>query len=136
MGLKDDSTPWLGISKGKRTTYGGVSGLRRLRSFSTGNAMRVVSAIGRALSGFHSLATGRIDPAETGLQFLHAGASALQICSAVQNQDFILIEDYCLGRKALLYPKSIEKLTGWDGQSPSTPPKGQNCTPHGGTGGQ
>lgn len=44
----------------------------------------------------------------------------LQICSAVQNQDFTLIEDYCLGLKALLYLKSIEELTGWDGQSPPT----------------
>ncbi|CDQ95256.1 unnamed protein product [Oncorhynchus mykiss] len=26
MGLKADSTPWPGIGKGKRTTYGGVSG--------------------------------------------------------------------------------------------------------------
>uniref|UniRef100_A0A674BPI0 Dihydropyrimidine dehydrogenase [NADP(+)] n=1 Tax=Salmo trutta TaxID=8032 RepID=A0A674BPI0_SALTR len=115
MGLKADSTPWPGIGKGKRTTYGGVSG-NAIRPI----ALRAVSAIGRALPGFPILATGGIDSAETGLQFLHAGASVLQICSAVQNQDFTLIEDYCLGLKALLYLKSVEELTSWDGQSPPT----------------
>lgn len=42
------------------------------------------------------------------------------MCSAVQNQDFTVIEDYCLGLKALLYLKSIEELNDWDGQSPPT----------------
>lgn len=31
-----------------------------------------------------------------------------------------MIEDYCLGLKALLYLKSIEELCDWDGQSPPT----------------
>lgn len=44
----------------------------------------------------------------------------MQVCSAVQNQDFTVIEDYCLGLKALLYLKSIEELRDWDGQSPPT----------------
>ncbi|XP_046880161.1 LOW QUALITY PROTEIN: dihydropyrimidine dehydrogenase [NADP(+)]-like [Hypomesus transpacificus] len=83
-------------------------------------ALRAVSAIARALPGFPILATGGIDSAEAGLQFLHAGASVLQVCSAVQNQDFTVIEDYCLGLKALLYLKSIEELQDWDGQSPPT----------------
>ncbi len=38
----------------------------------------------------------------------------------MQNQDFTVIEDYCLGLKALLYLKSIEELHDWDGQSPPT----------------
>lgn len=50
----------------------------------TGNAirpiaLRAVSAIARAIPGFPVLATGGIDSAETGLQFLHAGASVLQV---------------------------------------------------------
>lgn len=44
----------------------------------------------------------------------------LQVGSAVQNQDFTLIEDYETGLKTLLYLKSIDKLQGWDGQSPPT----------------
>lgn len=115
MGLKADGSPWPGIGRGKRTTYGGVSG-NAIRPIS----LRAVSAIGRALPGFPILATGGIDSAEAGLQFLHAGASVLQICSSVQNQDFTVIEDYCLGLKALLYLKSVEELRDWDGQSPPT----------------
>lgn len=50
----------------------------------TGNAirpiaLRAVSAIAKAIPGFPILATGGIDSAESGLQFLHAGASVLQV---------------------------------------------------------
>uniref|UniRef100_A0A6I8NLA2 Dihydropyrimidine dehydrogenase [NADP(+)] n=1 Tax=Ornithorhynchus anatinus TaxID=9258 RepID=A0A6I8NLA2_ORNAN len=115
MGLKADGTPWPAVGAGKKTTYGGVSGTA-IRPI----ALRAVSAIARALPGFPILATGGIDSAESGLQFLHSGASVLQVCSAVQNQDFTVIEDYCTGLKALLYLKSIEELNAWDGQSPVT----------------
>ncbi|KAL6042569.1 hypothetical protein STEG23_023892, partial [Scotinomys teguina] len=43
----------------------------------------------------------------------------VKVCSAIQNQDFTVIEDYCTGLKALLYLKSIEELADWDGQSPA-----------------
>ncbi|XP_048832545.1 dihydropyrimidine dehydrogenase a, tandem duplicate 1 [Brienomyrus brachyistius] len=115
MGLKADGKPWPSVGRGSRTTYGGVSG-NAIRPI----ALRAVSAIAKALPGFPILATGGIDSAEAGLQFLHAGASVLQVCSAIQNQDFTVIEDYCLGLKALLYLKSTEELSGWDGQSPPT----------------
>lgn len=115
MGLKADGTPWPAVGIGKRTTYGGVSGTA-IRPI----ALRAVTSIARALPGFPILATGGIDSAESGLQFLHSGASVLQVCSAVQNQDFTVIEDYCAGLRALLYLKSIEELQDWDGQSPAT----------------
>jgi len=44
-----------------------------------------------------------------------------QVCSAVQNQDFTLIDDYVTGLKALLYLRSIDQLKDWDGQSQPTP---------------
>jgi len=44
-----------------------------------------------------------------------------QICSAVQNQDFTVVEDYITGLKALLYMKGVKDLQDWDGQSPPTP---------------
>uniref|UniRef100_A0A8P0T7A2 Dihydropyrimidine dehydrogenase [NADP(+)] n=2 Tax=Canis lupus TaxID=9612 RepID=A0A8P0T7A2_CANLF len=115
MGLKADGTPWPAVGIEKRTTYGGVSGTA-IRPI----ALRAVTSIARALPGFPILATGGIDSAESGLQFLHSGASVLQVCSAVQNQDFTVIQDYCTGLKALLYLKSIEELRDWDGQSPAT----------------
>ncbi|KAM6066496.1 dihydropyrimidine dehydrogenase [NADP(+)] isoform 2-T2 [Chlamydotis macqueenii] len=115
MGLKADSTPWPAVGRGLRTTYGGVSG-NAIRPI----ALRAVSAIARALPGFPILATGGIDSAESGLQFLHSGASVLQVCSAIQNQDFTVIDDYCTGLQALLYLQSIEELEDWNGQSPAT----------------
>ncbi|XP_022092214.1 dihydropyrimidine dehydrogenase [NADP(+)]-like [Acanthaster planci] len=115
MGLRGSSSAWPAIGKEQRTTYGGVSG-NAIRPI----ALRAVSAIAGALPGFPILATGGIDSAEVGLQYLHAGAAALQVCSAVQNQDFTLIEDYVTGLKALLYMESISAFEDWDGQSPPT----------------
>ncbi|XP_067892960.1 dihydropyrimidine dehydrogenase [NADP(+)]-like isoform X1 [Heterodontus francisci] len=115
IGVLADGTPVPAVGRDRRTTYGGVSGTA-IRPI----ALRAVSSIGQALPGFPVLAAGGIDSAEAGLQFLNCGASVLQICSAVQNQDFTLIDDYCTGLKALLYLKSIEELQNWDGQSPPT----------------
>uniref|UniRef100_A0A8C2RXQ7 Dihydropyrimidine dehydrogenase [NADP(+)] n=1 Tax=Capra hircus TaxID=9925 RepID=A0A8C2RXQ7_CAPHI len=100
MGLKADGTPWPAVGLGKRTTYGGVSGIA-IRPI----ALRAVTTIARALPGFPILATGGIDSAESGLQFLHSGASVLQVILV-----FV----------SLLYLKSIEELQDWDGQSPAT----------------
>jgi len=113
MGLKTNGTAWPAVGVEQRTTYGGVSG-SAIRPI----ALRAVTAIANALPGFPILATGGIESAETGLQFLQSGASVLQVCSAVQNQDFTLIEDYCTGLKALLYLRGIDSLKNWDGQSP------------------
>uniref|UniRef100_A0A914BUW6 Dihydropyrimidine dehydrogenase [NADP(+)] n=2 Tax=Acrobeloides nanus TaxID=290746 RepID=A0A914BUW6_9BILA len=116
MGLKADGTAWPSVGIEQRTTYGGVSG-SAIRPI----ALRAVSAIANALPGFPILATGGIESAETGLQFLNAGASVLQVCSAVQNQDFTVIADYCTGLQTLLYLKGIKSLRAWDGQSPPVP---------------
>ena len=47
---------------------------------------------------------------------------SMQVGSAIQNQDFTLIDDYTTGLKALLYLKSVNHLQNWDGQSPPTFP--------------
>lgn len=47
-----------------------------------------------------------------------------QVCSAVQNQDFTVIQDYLTGLKTLIYLKSLgdeEYETKWNFQSPPTP---------------
>jgi dihydropyrimidine dehydrogenase (NADP+) len=74
MGLKDNGAAWPSIGKEKKTTYGGVSG-NAIRPI----ALRAVSAIGNAIPEFPILATGGIDSAEAGMQFLQAGASVLQV---------------------------------------------------------
>ncbi len=74
MGVKSSGAAWPAIGKEKRTTYGGVSG-NAIRPI----ALRAVSAIANALPDFPILATGGIDSAEAGMQFLHSGASVLQV---------------------------------------------------------
>lgn len=113
MSLNASGAAWPAVGIQKRTTYGGVSG-----NATRPMGLRAVSAIGNALPGFPILGIGGIDSADSALQFIQCGASAVQICSAVQNQDFTLIDDYCTGLKALLYLDG--KLQGWDGQSPPT----------------
>uniref|UniRef100_A0A1A9WDB6 Dihydropyrimidine dehydrogenase [NADP(+)] n=1 Tax=Glossina brevipalpis TaxID=37001 RepID=A0A1A9WDB6_9MUSC len=119
MSLKADSAPWPAVGVEKKTTYGGVSG-----NATRPIALRAISSIAKNLPGFPILGIGGIDSGEVALQFVQAGASVLQVCSAVQNQDFTLIQDYCSSLKALLYLKSNPPpLNGkaWDGQSPPTP---------------
>ena len=74
MGLRPNGAAWPAVGKEQRTTYGGVSG-NAIRPI----ALRAVSAIGKALPGFPILATGGVDSAEAALQFLHCGASAVQV---------------------------------------------------------
>ena len=80
-------------------------------------ALKAVSSVAKYLPGFPILATGGIDSGEVGLQFLHAGASVFQICSAVHNQEFTVVQDYISGLKCLLYLMAKD-TDGWDGQSP------------------
>jgi len=115
MGLKSNSNAWPAIGQEQRTTYGGVSG-NAVRPI----ALRGVSAIAKALPGFPILAAGGVDSADVALQFLHCGAYAVQVCSAIHNQDFTLVEDYITGLKALLYLQGVKELTEWDGQCPPT----------------
>ncbi|EDW65449.1 dihydropyrimidine dehydrogenase [NADP(+)] [Drosophila virilis] len=119
MSLKADATAWPAVGKEQRTTYGGVSG-----NATRPIALRAVSEIAKKLPGFAILGIGGIDSGEVALQFLQAGATVLQICSSVQNQDFTLIDDYCTSLKALLYLKANPPPVNgafWDGQSPPTP---------------
>ena len=98
MGLNSKGKAWPAIGKEKRTTYGGISG-NAVRPM----ALRAVSAIANAMPGFPILATGGVDSADVAMQFLHAGAPVMQVSSAIQNQDFTVIDDYCTGLRALLY---------------------------------
>ncbi|XP_033325704.2 dihydropyrimidine dehydrogenase su(r) isoform X1 [Megalopta genalis] len=115
MGLNADGIPWPAVGVHKATTYGGMSG-----NSTRPQALRAVSSIAQNLPGFPILGIGGIDSADVALQFLHCGASVLQVCSAIQNQDFTLIDDYVTGLQTLLYLKSLGQVKDWDGQSPAT----------------
>ncbi|KAF5303934.1 hypothetical protein FQA39_LY01719 [Lamprigera yunnana] len=113
MGLKGDATAWPSVGNERRTTYGGISGTA-IRPI----ALKAVSSIADAIPGFPILGIGGVDSADAAMQFLQCGALAVQVGSAIQNQDFTLINDYCTGLRTLLY--LYNKLPGWDGQSPPT----------------
>lgn len=66
------------------------------------------------------MATGGVDSADAALQFLNAGASIVQVSSAIQNQDFTVISDYTSGLQALLYAESAPAMRNWNGLSPPT----------------
>jgi dihydropyrimidine dehydrogenase (NADP+) len=107
------ASAWPAVGVAQRTTYGGMSG-NAVRPI----ALRAVSSIAKILPGFPILATGGIDSADVGLQFLYSGASALQVCSAIQNQDFTVVQDYISGLKCLLYMQARDDLKKWEGQTP------------------
>jgi dihydropyrimidine dehydrogenase (NADP+) len=103
------------VGKERKTTYGGVSG-NAVKPM----ALKAVSSIAKNLPGFPILATGGIDSADVTMQFLMAGASVMQVSSAIQNQDFTLVDDYISGLKTLLYMQTLDGVDDWDGQSPPT----------------
>ncbi|VDO03044.1 unnamed protein product [Rodentolepis nana] len=111
MHFDSDSRPWPAVGKDNLSTYGGLSG-NLIRPM----ALRAVSYIARMLPGFPILATGGIDSAESGLQFLQTGATVLQVSSAIQNQDFSIIDDFVTGLKAGLYLDGREEH--WNFQTP------------------
>lgn len=115
MGLRSDGTPWPSVGSAKATTYGGVSG-----NATRPQALRAISSIAKKIPGFPILGIGGVDSADVALQFIQCGASVVQICSAIQNQDFTLIDDYVTGLKTLLYLLALEHTSTWEGQSPPT----------------
>ncbi|CUG85679.1 unnamed protein product [Bodo saltans] len=113
MGLSSQGLPWPRVGDSRNTTYGGMSG-NAVRPI----ALRSVSSIANKLPGFPIMATGGADTAHVCIQFLHLGASLVQICSAVQNQDFTVVQDYILGLKTHLFMQSRPDLRDWDHQQP------------------
>merc|ERR1712146_311643 len=80
-------------------------------------ALRDVTAIANNHDNkYPILATGGCDSAHTALQFILAGAHAVQVCSAVQNQDSTVISDYTSGLRALMYLQTRKDLADWNGQ--------------------
>jgi dihydropyrimidine dehydrogenase (NADP+) len=74
MGLKGNGIAWPAVGLEQRTTYGGVSG-NAIRPI----VLKAVSSIAKELPNFPILATGGIDSADAGLQFIYSGATVLQV---------------------------------------------------------
>lgn len=109
-------TPYPNVGKENLTAFGGAAGavIRPI-------ALRIASEIKKLNLDIEMMATGGIINAEHALWYnLFGGCSVFQICSAVQDQDFTIIQDYITGLKTLLYLNAREDLKkkGWLGQSP------------------
>ena len=107
--------PWPAIGGEKLTTFGGMSG-NAVRPM----ALKAISSIASSFPDVPVMGTGGADSADSTRQMLHAGASTVQICSSVQNEDLSVIQDYISGMKYHLYAQSRPDLREWDDQtSPS-----------------
>lgn len=113
MGFRSNGEPWPSVGADRLTTYGGMSG-----NANRPMALRAVSSIANKLPGTPIMATGGCDTAAVAVQFIQCGAALVQICSAVQNQDFTVVEDYIMGLKAHLYMQSRPDLKEWNMQQP------------------
>eukprot|EP00658_Telonema_sp_P-2_P035967 TRINITY_DN26089_c0_g1_i7.p1 TRINITY_DN26089_c0_g1~~TRINITY_DN26089_c0_g1_i7.p1 ORF type:complete len:611 (+),score=210.35 TRINITY_DN26089_c0_g1_i7:187-2019(+) len=113
QGLTSSAEPWPRVGAAKATTYGGMSGTA-VRPM----ALRAVSAIANKIPGFPVMATGGADSAHSCVEFINCGAPLIQICSAVQNQDYTVVQDYIMGLKTHLYMRSRPDLQAWNKQLP------------------
>lgn len=74
MSLNAAGNPWPAVGVKKLTTYGGVSG-----NATRPMGLKAVSSIAKMFPGFAILGIGGIDSADVALQFIQAGAHAVQV---------------------------------------------------------
>jgi len=91
--------PWPKIGSAKYIAAGGMCGDQNRPICS-----RMVAEVRKACGPeFFIMGTGGVSSADSTMQLLRLGASTMQICSAIQNQDFSIVYDYSLGLKTMLY---------------------------------
>lgn len=118
MDPEPNMDPYPAVGPKKETYFGGACGsiLRPI-------ALRVAANINNhpELNAAELMATGGIINSQHALAYAKYGRCAVfQIASAVQEQDFTIIQDLNNGLRALLYLTQREDLIkqGWKGQSP------------------
>eukprot|EP01090_Pellita_catalonica_P013334 TRINITY_DN3126_c0_g2_i1.p1 TRINITY_DN3126_c0_g2~~TRINITY_DN3126_c0_g2_i1.p1 ORF type:complete len:752 (+),score=128.88 TRINITY_DN3126_c0_g2_i1:1-2256(+) len=118
MGVNPKGIAWPNVGTEARSTYGGMSG-----NATRPVALRCISSIARRADckDLVILGAGGAESADTALQMILCGASLVQVCSAVQNQDFTIVQDFISGLQCLLYMKAREDLSDWNGQTPPSP---------------
>jgi dihydropyrimidine dehydrogenase (NADP+) len=111
-----DNLPWPKVSKKAQSYYGGAAG-GVIRPIS----LRVASEIADLDLGLEQMATGGIITGDHAMAYLmYGGCSVFQVCSAVQETDFSVIQNLTTGLKANIYMNMRKDLhkKGWKGQSP------------------
>lgn len=113
MDTNSRGEPWPRIGSEMLTTRGGISGNQNRPV-----GLRACSMIKKYCPNLAIMGTGGVSSAESALQYIRMGASVVQICSSIQNQDFTVIEDYTTGLKCALFMMGRKDLKEWDGQTP------------------
>ncbi|KAJ5077228.1 dihydropyrimidine dehydrogenase [NADP(+)] [Anaeramoeba ignava] len=105
------SDPWPYVGDSKLSGYGGISGTQ-IRPY----ALKAVTEIATAVPNIPILGCGGIDSANSALQMIHAGASVIQICSAVMSYGYKIIHELRSGVQWYLYSLARKDLCQWDSQ--------------------
>jgi len=109
--------PCPAVGKEKLTAFGGQAG-----EVNRPIALRISIEVANQ-AGFNGeiMASGGIVSAENAMAYLlFAGSRTQQVCSAVMNQDYTVINDLTSGLKALIYLRERKDLKekGWIGMNP------------------
>eukprot|EP00811_Abedinium_folium_P023330 NODE_3288_length_2059_cov_8.715321.p1 GENE.NODE_3288_length_2059_cov_8.715321~~NODE_3288_length_2059_cov_8.715321.p1 ORF type:complete len:590 (+),score=193.30 NODE_3288_length_2059_cov_8.715321:137-1771(+) len=99
MDFDDQGGPWPRIGSAQQLSTGGMCGDQN-RPITSAMIRRVYQVCG---PDFAIMGTGGASSAASTIQLMRMGASIVQICSAIQNQDFTIVQDYITGLKAYLY---------------------------------
>ena len=106
MDPSGDNVTWPSIGKKKQFNYGGAAG-----SVIRPIALRVSSEIADLKLGLEIMATGGIITGDHAMAYnIYGGASVFQVCSAVQENDFSIIQNLVTGLKANMYLNYREDL--------------------------
>jgi len=126
MDLDANGDPWPKVGPEKRVTAGGMCGDQN-RPITSRFVKDIRSACG---PDFAIMGTGGVSSADSTMQLVYLGASVMQICSSIMNQDFTVVNDYITGLQAILYrrargdfgvdagPKTQQFQNSWPGNQP------------------
>ena len=116
MDPNPEGVPWPAVGDSKHVAYGGATG-SVLRPF----ALKKASEVAKMVPGIEIFGSGGIISGDHAMSYLRYGSKALQICSAVQDQDAATVAyDLTTSIKAHMLLSTREDLRkkGWSGQSP------------------
>jgi len=116
MDPSPEGIPWPAVGEKQHVAYGGATG-SVLRPF----ALKKASEVAHMVPGIDIFGSGGIISGDHAMAYLRYGSKALQICSAVQDQDASTVAfDLITSIQAHMYLSTREDLRkkGWSGQSP------------------
>lgn len=116
MDPNPEGIPWPAVGDQQHVAYGGATG-SVLRPF----ALKKASEVAKLVPGIDIFGSGGIISGDHAMSYIRYGSKALQVCSAVQDQDASTVAfDLQTSIRAHMYLSQREDLKkkGWSGQSP------------------